>query len=85
MSCCGNSNHGCAFDPDREGPSENDVRIFGGDGITCPECGADVYHDAAMCNTCGHAMTDDHASGSRKWVAVTSVIVLAAFILVFAL
>ncbi|MBL8744940.1 MAG: hypothetical protein JNK58_01145 [Phycisphaerae bacterium] len=57
MSCCGPKN--CNdLDEDREGPSEGDLARFGGDDINCPACGASVYHDAALCHECGHAILD---------------------------
>lgn len=57
MSCCGprQCNN---FDDDREGVSEDDLARFGGDDVECPSCGASVYHDAALCHKCGHAITD---------------------------
>ena len=85
MSCCGKSNHGREFDPECEAPLERDIAAFGDDGITCPSCGADVYHDAAMCNTCGHAMVKEPTSPRATWVRVTAAVVIVAFVLVFVL
>ena len=67
MSCgCNGRECGLPFDPDLEGPSASDIDRFGGDDIPCPECGADVYHDAAQCNACGHFMTDASQSGATS-------------------
>ena len=85
MTCCGNSNHGQAFDPECEAPLEEDVARFGGDGITCPSCDADVYHDAAMCGACGHAMVKEPSGPRSPWIRVTAVVVTIAFLLVFVL
>lgn len=77
MSCCGPRNS-CDFDDDREGLSCADLERFGGDDITCPNCGSDVFHDAALCHTCGYAITD--ASLQRKtpaWVPVAAGIAAA--------
>lgn len=86
MSCCGGKCHGPEFDADREGICQSDIDRFGGEELTCPECGADVYHDAALCGVCGHAMTQRDTSGttkSAKWLPIAGAIVLAG--LVFAL
>lgn len=57
MSCCGPKN--CDnFDEDREGISRSDLARFGGDDVECPACGASVYHDAALCHECGHAILE---------------------------
>jgi uncharacterized protein (DUF983 family) len=69
MGCCGGKCHGPEFDEDREGVCEADVERFGGDGIRCPECGADVFHDAVLCQECGHAMTEESiARKPPQWV-----------------
>lgn len=80
MSCCGPKS--CQnFDEDREGVSDADLKKFGGDDIECPWCGADLYHDAAYCSSCGHAITDRslkmQSSGSLAKPAVFVGLVLA--------
>jgi len=86
MGCC-NTKHGCEFDPDNEAPSCDDVARFGGDDIACPSCGSDVYHDAAICHACGHAIEHAPAGSSKAkpWVIATSAAMLVAFVLVFVL
>ncbi len=82
MSCgCGPQK--CAnFDDDREGVSDADLARFGGDDIACPNCGADLYHDAAMCHTCGYAITDASLrKGMPKWVPIAAALVLAGMLL----
>ena len=82
MGCC-NGPKGCKnFDDEREGISDADLQRFGGDDIACPSCGAEVYHDAAMCHSCGHAMTDASVTPTKKWlVAVAAVLLgLIAFV-----
>lgn len=85
MSCgCGPR---CApdLDPRDEGPSEEDLERFGAYDRACPTCGADVYHDAAMCPACGHAIRETTGSGTKTWVAVTALVATVAFVLVFVL
>lgn len=72
MGCCGGKCHGPEFDEDREGVCCSDLERFGGDGIRCPECGADVYHDAVLCQECGHAMTDESLSKRPKWMPIAA-------------
>jgi ribosomal protein L37E len=71
MGCCNGPKCCNNFDDTREGVSRADLARFGGDEVRCPECGAEVYHDAALCHACGHAMTD--ASMKKRtpvWVPV---------------
>jgi predicted amidophosphoribosyltransferase len=57
MSCCNGPRPCCNdYDHDREGVSAADVARFGGDDVSCPTCGADMYHDADVCPACGHIM-----------------------------
>jgi uncharacterized protein (DUF983 family) len=86
MSCCGKNNYGCAFNPDDEGPSEADIARFGSDDIACPSCGSLMYHDAPLCQSCGHAMTaadlEKTGSGKRIFITAVGVVTIAAFMLV---
>lgn len=87
MSCCGNNKFGCAFDADQEGPSEADIARFGADDIPCPDCGTAVYHDAPLCQNCGHAMTEDDVqsqaglSGRSVLIGGIAIVTAVAFIL----
>ncbi len=47
-----------------EGPSQEDIRRFGGDSAYCPDCGAEVWHDADVCSKCGNIITG--GTRSRK-------------------
>lgn len=85
MSCCGprNCNN---FDDDREGLSDADLAKFGGDDISCPSCGATVYHDASQCNRCGHAMTE--ASLTKRtpaWIPMLAAGAALGIVLMFVL
>lgn len=73
MSCCGpRSCHD--FDDEREGPSDSDLARFGGDDISCPSCGASVYHDVPICHACGHAIRDaELTKKTPAWVPLLAV------------
>ncbi len=77
------------YDPCCEGVSEADLERFGGDAIACPSCGTDVYHDAPLCNACGHAMGDpaDTPGGlsSKPWIALATVAVVVGLVAVYVL
>ena len=65
-------------------PSCDDLARFGGDDISCPSCGSDVYHDASQCHVCGHAMTDASLyQGPRGWVPLAAVLVVLGMVLGF--
>lgn len=85
MSCCPKNKCGREFDPDCEAPSDADINRFGGDDIACPNCGTEVYHDAAVCHSCGHAIEHASASRTKLWVAMTAGAMTIVFVLVFAL
>ncbi|HVZ94289.1 MAG TPA: hypothetical protein VG797_07255 [Phycisphaerales bacterium] len=79
MGCC-NSPRTCGnFDDDREGLSDSDLNRFGGDEIACPNCGADMYHDAALCAKCGHAITEARR-GNRSAKPLLFVGIIAAIV-----
>jgi hypothetical protein len=65
-------------------PSEADVERFGGVTRRCPECGKEVYDDAAVCYHCGHAFAGTGAPGSKGmpvWAIVTVVLIIGGFVL----
>ncbi len=80
MPCCSGPQECHDFDPDREGIGDADLARFGGDSdddddpeSRCPECGAAIYHDAALCHSCGFAVTDSRrATRSRRWVPLAA-------------
>lgn len=79
---------GPEFDPDFEAPSQEDIARFGGDAVTCPACGAEVYHDAVMCQDCGRMLTESDtapAAGRSRWVVVGVVGLMIAALLLFTL
>ncbi len=87
MSCGCNNKYGCEFNADDEGPSEADIARFGADDIPCPSCGTAVYHDAPLCQSCGHAITAEEASGGSKagkqlLIGAVGVVTIAAFVLI---
>lgn len=80
---CGCGPQQCAnFDDDREGVSDADISRFGEDGITCPNCGSDVYHDAALCHACGYAITDESLrKPTPGWIPLAASLALAGLVL----
>lgn len=64
-----------------EGPSADDLERFGGVTHTCPNCGKEVFDDAETCYHCGEAMMARRSGGPPLWVAVTSVVLLVAFMI----
>ncbi len=69
--------------PPDENPSEDDIQKFGDVTRTCPECKKDVFDDAAVCYHCGYAFerTTPGALRAPKWIIVTILVVIAAFVL----
>jgi hypothetical protein len=65
-----------------EGPSEDDVERFGDVTRMCPECGKDVFDDAAVCYHCGYAFerTTAGSTRSKTWVVVVVVVIVIAFV-----
>ncbi|MEL6330226.1 MAG: hypothetical protein AAFR38_11240 [Planctomycetota bacterium] len=66
---------------DHEGPSEADLERFGGETKRCPECGAEVYDQAAACHRCGYAFEGETATGNacdprRPKIATAAIVVL---------
>jgi uncharacterized protein (DUF983 family) len=69
--------------PERdENPSSDDIERFSDVTRTCPECNKEVFDDAAVCYHCGHAFERTTAGSTRspKWVVITIVLVLVAFL-----
>lgn len=64
-----------------EFPSEEDIERFNNVTRTCPECGKEVFDDAALCYHCGHAFdrTTEGSTRSKMWVVVVVVLIIAAF------
>lgn len=69
---------------DNEGPSDEDIRQFGGEESEtsrCPSCGQEMFEDADRCSHCGEYVVGDGGSGSGRgtfamWVVLTSVVML---------
>lgn len=67
-----------------EGPTDEDVERFSGQGGYCPECGHSVYDDADICPACGAWITGE-VSGTQPFqreVDHRSKIVLVVAILI---
>lgn len=68
--------HDDDFDPDFEGPSDDDIERFGDDAEDrCPSCGASVYHDLTACPRCGADLDAPQSPAGRlpAWVATAAV------------
>jgi uncharacterized paraquat-inducible protein A len=81
MSCGCKPRTGPDFDPDFEGPSCEDLDRFNADIATCPECDADLYHDSAICPSCGHAIIERARAGWPKQMVAGVTLVLVAALL----
>jgi uncharacterized protein (DUF983 family) len=65
-----------------EGPSEHDLERFAGVTRTCPNCKKEVFDDAELCYHCGEALDDGrNTSGPPRWVLITALLVVLAFLL----
>lgn len=64
-----------------DGPSPDDLERFGDVTRTCPECGKDVFDDAAVCYHCGHAFERERAA--RRAPTVFFVVVVVLLIVAF--
>ncbi len=69
-----------------EGPSDEDIQRFGDVTRTCPECHKEVFDDAAICYHCGHAFERTTAGSTKasRWVVGTIVVIIIAFVLIYA-
>lgn len=80
MGCCGPRD--CSDLRSDEMLDEADLDRFGGDGIRCPSCGSEVYHDAVLCHTCGLVLSDAELAGRRRgWVPITAAVVVVGVVL----
>ena len=60
-------------EPDDDYPDVDDWDDDSSDNVVCPECGADVYEDADMCQRCGRFLIRDTSAWSGKslwWIAL---------------
>lgn len=65
--------------PIDEDPSPEDLERFGGVTRQCPQCNTELYDEAELCWKCGHALSNQTAV-PPKWVWITALILLAAFL-----
>ena len=68
-------------DLDPEGPGPEDLADLGDDGEAdlepCPECGAEIYHDADRCPRCGHSVVRGAGADAGKKLPLLWYLVLA--------
>ena len=83
MACGCNPRTGKCFDPEDEGPSEDDLSRFDSDTIACPMCRTEIHDEAPLCPKCGHAMGDaasEPTPAKLKLYAGVAVAILATFV-----
>jgi hypothetical protein len=70
VGCCGGRDLG----PMRadEGPSEQDVEMFGGTTRVCKACDTELHDDIMTCWQCGHTEASAGQRGLPTWAVVTS-------------
>ena len=73
-----------------DGPSNEDIERFDSETGWCPECGAEVWDDATICQSCGDdisgkvlAWPRDQYLIHKRAMMVVLVVVLIAFLLWF--
>ena len=81
MPCGCNPRSGPEFDPDCEGPSEEDLERFGGDTRPCPRCGSEIYDEAPFCHRCGVGLEDAPRKGSKALVVGVMVTLMVVLLL----
>lgn len=70
-----------------EDPSPEDVDRFGGETGFCPDCGEEIWDQAAACPACGSILGETASRhplagrARRLWIVIVAVIVLIAFAL----
>lgn len=73
---------------DDDGPSQEDLRRFGGEHAYCPDCGAQVWDQADVCPKCYAYLGGDTArrrsTSKREWRKLVLVILLVALLISFA-
>lgn len=66
-----------------EGPSSEDLARFGGEEVTCPECGQALWDQASVCPGCGAAVEGEslgRPARRRKWAVLLALGTAAAFL-----
>jgi len=68
-------------EPDLDDADEDDGDEYA-ETIRCPHCKREVYEGAEQCPKCGEYLTDEESprTGHPRWVIVTAVVMLAAFL-----
>jgi len=73
-----------------EGPSEDDLKRFGGDSGYCQNCGEEIWDDVEVCPKCGQHVAGQVSSrepieqGCRKqWIIMIVIAVLIGLLLTY--
>jgi hypothetical protein len=74
------------MDEDPDLPLPEDVERFGDVTMTCPQCGATLYDDVALCYNCGRAVgPGTERKGAPLWAVLVAVAVVLGIVLVYVL
>lgn len=74
-----------------EGPGDADADLMDeldeGNVVSCPECGASVWHDAEKCPSCGRWVTRGEMANARggisgQWGPIVWIIAVIAVVLI---
>src|SRR6185436_10271489 len=84
-SCGCGGRHLGPVDDEHEGPSQADIDRFGDVTTKCPECGTELYDEAAVCWKCGHALGDPKDRHVPTWAIVLVVVLCLGLVGFFAL
>ncbi|MDZ4753996.1 MAG: hypothetical protein SGJ11_05815 [Phycisphaerae bacterium] len=71
-----------------EGPSDEDLRRFGGESAYCPDCGANVWDQTDVCPKCYAYLGGDTARAPgaarrqrrERWRAIVVVLLIIGFL-----
>ena len=76
-----NDDEGLDSGLDPDGPSAEDLDRFGGEFVTCPSCGNEIYDQAPVCHVCGEVLQDE-SSGVPGWAALAAAAVIVGLLIV---